>query len=42
LSGAESGSSDVYQDILDELDDLEDVINGLDDFTSEDLGIPTP
>ena len=37
-----SGVSEMYQDILDELDDLEDVINGLDGYTSEDLEVPTP
>lgn len=37
-----SGSSAMYQDILDELDDLEAVINGLDGYTSEDLEVPTP
>ncbi|MHB1452871.1 MAG: hypothetical protein ACYCYM_02790 [Saccharofermentanales bacterium] len=37
-----SDNSGMYQDILDELDDLEDVINGLDGYTSEDLEVPTP
>ncbi len=42
ISGTGTSQDETYDRILSELDELEKVISGLDDYTSEDFTVPTP